>query len=158
MDRHGAALSLYARQWCHAPEDAVQEALIELLRQVHVPDNPVAWLYKVVRCRAMNLARSEHRRAGHQRRAGEQRARWFMPAEDTEDEPVDWEPLLMRLPRLEREIVVARIWGELSLQETGDLVGLPTSSVHRHYYRALSKLERMIDAQHAKSRECEEER
>ena len=42
-------MSLYARQWCHAPDDALQEALIELLRQSPAPDNPVAWLYKTLR-------------------------------------------------------------------------------------------------------------
>lgn len=42
IDRHGAALTLYARQWCHAPEDALQEALIDLLRQDSVPDCPAA--------------------------------------------------------------------------------------------------------------------
>ena len=56
MDEHGAAKSLYARQWCRVPDDALQEALIDLARQDPVPDNPVAWLYKTVRRRAMNLA------------------------------------------------------------------------------------------------------
>lgn len=72
VDAHGAALGLYARQWCRAPEDALQEALTELLRQNPPPDHPVAWLYKTVRRRAMNLARAETRRAKHHRQAGGQ--------------------------------------------------------------------------------------
>ena len=35
IDSHGAALALYANQWCNAPEDALQEALIELLRHTN---------------------------------------------------------------------------------------------------------------------------
>jgi RNA polymerase sigma-70 factor (ECF subfamily) len=31
FDAHGPALMLFARQWCHAPDDALQEALLELL-------------------------------------------------------------------------------------------------------------------------------
>ena len=42
-------------------EDALQEALIELLRQDPVPADPAAWLFKTVRRRAMNLARGERR-------------------------------------------------------------------------------------------------
>ena len=33
LDEHGSALVLYARQWCDAPEDVVQEAVLQLVRQ-----------------------------------------------------------------------------------------------------------------------------
>ena len=42
LDDHGAALVLYARQWCSTPEDVVQEALLELVSQRQRPDSPVA--------------------------------------------------------------------------------------------------------------------
>ncbi len=32
LDEHGPALALYAAQWTDAPEDCVQEALVELAR------------------------------------------------------------------------------------------------------------------------------
>ncbi|MCA9125298.1 MAG: sigma-70 family RNA polymerase sigma factor [Planctomycetaceae bacterium] len=54
IDSHGAALKLYARQWCHTPDDALQEALIELLRQHPAPDHPAAWLFTTIRRRAMS--------------------------------------------------------------------------------------------------------
>ena len=62
LDRHAAALALYAAQWTSAADDCVQEALVELARQASGPDNPVAWLYRVVRNRALNAARSARRR------------------------------------------------------------------------------------------------
>ncbi len=145
IDAHGAALTLYARQWCRAPEDAVQEALIDLLRQDPVPDRIVGWLYTTVRRRAMNLARADGRRAKHQQQAGQQRESWFLPTENDLDGPLDYETLLARLPRLEREIVVARIWGERSFTEIADLVEQPISTVHRRYQAALADLERMIN-------------
>ena len=144
IDAHGAALVLYARQWCRAPEDAVQEGLIDLVRQDPAPEKPAAWLYTTVRRRAMNLARAEGRREKHQRQAGEQRQAWFVPEDADLDDPVDYETLLVRLPRLEREIVVARIWGERSFAEIAALVKHPISTVHRRYHRALSRLTRMI--------------
>src|SRR5262245_59139465 len=45
IDEHAAALTLYARQWCDAPEDVVQEAFLKLVAQRPVPDSPAAWLY-----------------------------------------------------------------------------------------------------------------
>ena len=46
-------------------------------------------------------------------------------------EPGELEPMLAELPRLEREIVVARIWGELSFEQIAELVERSTSAVHR---------------------------
>ena len=37
LDQHAAALALYARQWCDSPEDVVQDALLELVRQPKLP-------------------------------------------------------------------------------------------------------------------------
>ncbi|MBC8868868.1 MAG: sigma-70 family RNA polymerase sigma factor [Planctomycetes bacterium] len=158
IDTHGAALTLYARQWCRSPEDALQEALIDLLRQTPVPNHPIAWLYKTVRRRAMNLARAERRRVKHHRQACEQRKSWFLPADGMSDEPVDAEALLRRLPPLEREIVVARVWGELSFGQIADLVDRSTSAVHRRYQRALAELGRIMTNQLEDSRQTDEPR
>lgn len=158
IDAHGAAIALYARQWCRCPEDALQEALVDLLRQVPVPDHPVAWLYKTVRRRAMNLARAERRRARHHRRAREEREPWFLPTDDALKEPVDVEALLRRLPPLEREIVVARVWGELSFVQIAELVDRSTSSVHRRYQRALVELGRIMNSHLEDSRQANERR
>jgi DNA-directed RNA polymerase specialized sigma24 family protein len=48
IDAHAAPLVLYARQWCGAPEDVVQEAFVKLVRQRRAPEDAVAWLYRVV--------------------------------------------------------------------------------------------------------------
>jgi RNA polymerase sigma-70 factor (ECF subfamily) len=156
IDAHGGALTLYARGWCRAPDDAVQEALIALVRQNPAPDHPVAWLYKTVRRRAMNLTRAQRRRDRHHLRAGSQRESWFLPADTSLEEPVDVERLLRRLAPLEREIVVSRIWGELSFDQIAALVGRSTSSVHRRYRRALAELARMLDEEHTESRLTDE--
>jgi len=56
VDRHAAALELYARQWCDTPEDVVQEAFLKLASQRSLPDKPAAWLFRVVRNGALNAA------------------------------------------------------------------------------------------------------
>lgn len=144
VEAHGAALTLYARQWCWAPEDALQEALIELLRQRPVPDHPLAWLFKTVRRRAVNIARNEHCRAHHQRRAAEQRESWFVDSGEAAYDSAELAQMLEHLPPLEREIVVARVWGELPFTQVAELVDISCSAAHRRYQRALLLLEEMM--------------
>ncbi|MCA9176709.1 MAG: RNA polymerase sigma factor [Planctomycetales bacterium] len=143
IDAHGPALTLYARQWCSHPDDAVQEAWIELVRQDPVPNSVVAWLHTAVRRRAMNLSRAEQRRRDHHRRAAAERPDWFV-AEPVGDDEVDFQQLLQSLPLLDREIIVARVWGELSFAEIAALVERPLSSVHRHYQNSLELLEQLM--------------
>lgn len=83
VDSHGRALVLYARQWCSSPDDALQEALIDLSQLPLVPRDPVGWLFKAVRCKALNLSRSQQRRDRYHRQAAQQRDAWF------EHDPVD---------------------------------------------------------------------
>lgn len=147
VEAHGAALTLYARQWCWSPEDALQESMIELLRQSPVPDHPLAWLFKTVRRRAMNLARNEFCRSQHHRRAAERREPWFVESGEAEFDSAELAGMLEQLPPLEREIVVARIWGELSFAEIAELVEISCSATHRRYRRALALLEEMMNQQ-----------
>ncbi len=145
IDSHGAALTLYARQLCNAPEDALQEALIELLRQTPVPDHPVAWLFTTIRRRALNLTRGERRRNEHHHQASQQRDAWFTDDEDAGFDSAELLEVLNRLPDVDREIVVARIWGELSFEKIAELIGTSSSSAHRRYRAALSQLHSMLE-------------
>jgi RNA polymerase sigma factor (sigma-70 family) len=145
IDKHAAALALYARQWCRTPEDALQEALIDLLRQEPAPNHPVAWLFNTVRRRAMNLARAERRREEHQRQAGQQRCAWFVDNIEGDFDSEELTSMLEQLPSLEREIVVARIWGELSFDQVAELVAISSSAAHRRYHKALSLLGEMMN-------------
>jgi RNA polymerase sigma factor (sigma-70 family) len=143
IDSHGPALRLYAGQWCRSPDDAVQEALIDLLQQDPVPTQLAAWLFTVVRRRAMNISRAERRRANHQTQAGQQQRHWFT-CDDDQDSP-DWAACLAQLPQLEREILTTRIWGGLSFAEIAQLVEQPLSTVHRRYQKALGQLGSMLE-------------
>ena len=145
MEAHGAALVLYARQWCSCPDDAVQEALIDLSQLKTVPPEPVAWLFKAVRYKSINLARSEQRRGRRQRLAAEQRDAWFEidPVEAIQSSEV--ESLLEQLEPSAREIVVARIWGGMSFEQIAQLVQSPLSTVHRRYHETLKTLEAKLN-------------
>jgi DNA-directed RNA polymerase specialized sigma24 family protein len=56
MDTHGPPLILYARQWCVAPEDVVQDAFLKLVGLGEPPREAVAWLYRVVRNGAIDAS------------------------------------------------------------------------------------------------------
>jgi len=140
LDRCAAPLELYARGWCDTPEDVVQEAFVDLAACVPVPDDAVAWLYRVVRNKAVSAARSASRRKRRESRAARQRAAWF---QDSPDESLDGHSAaaaLAALPDEQREVVVARIWGGLTFEQIGRLIGSTDSTAHRRYTAALSAL------------------
>jgi RNA polymerase sigma-70 factor (ECF subfamily) len=139
FDRHASALALYASQWTSLADDCVQEALVELARQPQAPENPAAWLYRTVRNRALNAARSARRRATHEQTAAELRTARRSAAADPVVE-ASLADLLAALDAASREIVVLRIWGGLAWQEIAELVGGSKSTAQRHYVQALELL------------------
>src|SRR5437773_2340316 len=106
VDEHAAALILYARQWCAAPEDVVQEAFLKLVVQKRCPDRPLAWLFRVVRNAAISAGRSERRRHHHEAIAAAREPAWFtpvaLPGLDTEAAAA----ALQTLPVQQREVIV----------------------------------------------------
>jgi len=62
LSEHGAALMLFARQWCDTPEDAVQEAFLGLCKLRQPPERIVSWLFAAVRNAAIDASRIQTRR------------------------------------------------------------------------------------------------
>src|SRR5437764_6130627 len=116
IDAHAAPLVLYARQWCDAPEDVVQEAFLKLVCEGQPPRDAAAWLYRVVRNGALDAAKTARRR---QRRetAVARPVRWFV---EPEVDGLDAETAVAALQHLaaeQREVIVARHWGGLSFEQ-----------------------------------------
>jgi RNA polymerase sigma-70 factor (ECF subfamily) len=139
IDRHAAALVLYARQWCRTPEDVVQESFVKLAAQRRPPDSVVAWLYRTVRNGALSAARAEQRRRHHESTAA-RRAVWFEPAAGSGLDGEAARQALEALPLDLREPVLAHLWGGLSFAEVGQLMGCSTATAHRRYLEGLSAL------------------
>jgi RNA polymerase sigma-70 factor (ECF subfamily) len=140
VDQHAAALMLYARQWCAAPDDVVQEAFLKLAAQRRPPDRPAAWLYRVVRNAALSAARRERRRRRHETEAAARASNWFVPTEDAGLDGQAATEALAALPGDLREPVVAHLWGGLTFAEIGELTGLSASTAHRRYLEGLVAL------------------
>jgi RNA polymerase sigma-70 factor (ECF subfamily) len=139
VDQHAAALVLYARQWCAAPEDVVQEAFLRLVIQTKLPDNPLPWLYRVVRNAAVSAGRTERRRQRHEAAAAARAPAWF--SADTEFLDVDTATAaLAGLPLEEREVIVAHLWGGLTFEQIAEVAGCSSSTAHRRYVAGLANL------------------
>jgi RNA polymerase sigma-70 factor (ECF subfamily) len=140
VDEHAAALVLYARQWCAAPEDVVQEAFVKLAAQPRPPDNVAGWLYRVVRNGALSAARAGRRRRRHEAAAAARTPDWFEPLEGGCLDAAAAAEALAALPVDEREVVVAHLWGGLSFEQIAEVAGVSSSTAHRRYQAALAAL------------------
>jgi RNA polymerase sigma factor (sigma-70 family) len=142
IDDHAAALVLYARQWCSAPEDVVQDAFVALMAQARVPEPAVPWLFHVVRNRAISSGRSERRRRRREVQAAP--GNWFYADPERALEAAELRDALAALPLAQREAIVAHLWGGLTFEQVGELAGCSTSMAYRHYLAGVTALrERM---------------
>jgi RNA polymerase sigma-70 factor (ECF subfamily) len=143
IDSHAAPLLLYARQWCDAPEDVVQDAFVKLMARSRSPDDPLPWLYRVVRNGALDAAKAARRR---QRResAVARPVRWFL---EPEVEGLDADTAvaaLQRLPLEQREVIVARLWGGLGFEQIAEVAGCSTSTAFRRYTAGIDALRKQL--------------
>lgn len=142
FDAHAAALALYARQWRDGPEadDLVQDAFLALARRASVPDQPAAWLHRVVRNAAVSGGRSSRRRRSREEEAGRARAGpWFSKVDDQ----LDAREAASHLSSLDpdcREAIVARLWGGLTFEQIAELQGCGLTTAHRRYTTGLARL------------------
>ena len=144
IDRLGPALVLYARQWAAAPEDVVQDAFLRLVEARRVPDDPPAWLFAVVRNRAMDLAKTDRRRAKREQAA--RPARWFVEPEIDGLDAHQAVAALDRLPAEMRETIVARLWGGLTFEQIAAVGGCSASSAFRRYEAGIAALKESLGA------------
>ena len=145
VEHHAAALQLYAGQWCNAPEDVVQDALLKLMRQRRTPDNVVGWLYRVVRNDAISAARAAMRRRRYETASVEHSRVWFVPSNSQKLDVEAATEALRTLPIEQREIIVAHLWGKLTFEEIAELVGSSSSTTHRRYLTGLDALRERLD-------------
>jgi RNA polymerase sigma-70 factor (ECF subfamily) len=138
IEMHAATLQLWLGPRCASGEDVVQEAFCRLACQEPPPTNPAAWLYRVCR----NLAEKQRlsdvrRRKREQARAGPEQARGGGA------DSLEIAEILGAVDELDdelREVLIARIWGQLSLEEVGALCGVSTATAYRRYEAALKVL------------------
>lgn len=140
FDAHSNALLLYARQLCDEPADIVQQAFMKLAGESSTPDEPLAWLYRVVRNEALLAFRGSKRRRQREFVVASTKENWFAPQVGDAIDASVASDAISHLPDELREIVVAHVWGSQSFQAIGTLLGISASSAYRRYQEALSSL------------------
>ncbi len=161
VEQQHATLILYARQWLETEaEDIVQEAFLRLLRfrmekrqGQQMIDNPVAWLFRVVRNEAISRLRRRNLLGRHLDALRNHRKSWFevdpVATLDDKREHAEIAESIAPLPMELREVLVPRLWGGLSFQEIGELTETSQSTAHRRYNEALAYLkERLKGEEH----------
>lgn len=143
LDTHGGALVLTARTWCAAAEDVVQESFVKLARLSACPDDPAAWLYRVVRNAAISAGRSDRRRAKHESLAAS--SDWFESDPEAKIDGDAAASALDGLPADEREVIVLHLWGGRSFAEIGALTESSAATAHRRYAAGLTRLRERLD-------------
>jgi len=142
-------LLLFARQWVHSAadaEDIVQEAFVKFWRRNHKVDNR-ALLYSAVRSIALDFIRRNSRRARREASAfGE--TEFSEPQFEIEDETQRaLAEAIDGLPREQREVLVMKIWNELTFAEIAGALGISQNTAASRYRYALAALKKMLQPQ-----------
>jgi RNA polymerase sigma-70 factor (ECF subfamily) len=147
---HGARLRLVARQWtrCEADaDDVVQEAFVRFWKhQRHLPGNPNALVITSIRRAALDLLRRSDRRTVRERAvaADADVVEWFEPEADPR-----LQALANSLPSLsaeQREVVVLKIWGDLTFDQIGEQLEIPPNTAASRWRYAMDALRKLITA------------
>ena len=148
FDAHAATLILFARQWLDraAAEDVVQDVFVSLMSQRRSPDNPRAWLYKAVRNAAISHARSASRRSKREMRLAEQRTEFFESGADDLIDASAAQEAMESLPQEQREVIVMRLWAQMTLAEIAEVTGEAVSTLFSRYRSGLLEIKRIMES------------
>ena len=143
-------LVLFARQWVRTmadAEDVVQDAFVRFWRRNHRIDNR-ALLYSAVRSAALDLIRRDQRRSRREIEVSKQSEQSVEPQfEMGDDVQRRLAAALERLPRDQREVLVMKIWNELTFAEIGESLGISQNTAASRYRYALAALKKTLPPQ-----------
>jgi RNA polymerase sigma-70 factor, ECF subfamily len=140
--RKAAELLLYGRAigLSHAEaEDVLQETFLALMKLDLAPDNPDHYCVRVFRNRAVNFKRGWLRRIARELES----SCWFERNQDSPAEPAAMR-CLERLPAGQSEVIVLKIWHELTFEEIAHLLGISPNTAAGRYRYGLEKLRKCL--------------
>jgi len=136
-------LLLFARQWVHSAadaEDIVQEAFVKFWRRNHKIENR-ALLYAAVRSIALDFIRRDSRRARREATALGDSNEFIEPEFEFEDDTQRaLGEAITGLPCEQREVLVMKIWNELTFAEIAGALGISQNTAASRYRYALAAL------------------
>ena len=148
LDEHGSALVLLARQWTdsHAEaEDVVQDAFVRFWPKRASTRNARAYLYACVRSAAMDRRRSETRRRRREELVGPaDNESLFEHTLEHDERREAIEKTLQSLPDEQKEVVIMKIWGQLTFQGIGEALAISANTAASRYRYALTSLRQSL--------------
>lgn len=138
LDRYWSVLVSWVGGARDEAEDIVQAAFIKLAAEHPPPANCAAWLFTVARRLAINERLSRNKRRMREMQVATQRLEPLCSPSGSA--ALELEELLNKLPERQREIVIARIWGELTFDELASVFGEPKATVWRVYQAGIAEL------------------
>src|SRR5947208_12359593 len=143
-------LVLFARQWVRSPadaEDVVQEAFVRFWRRnLSIKNRPL--LYSAVRSAALDLIRRDSRRARREVEVFGEAERIAEPEfEKLDDAQRQLVTALDRLPGEQREVLVMKIWNELTFAQIASTLGISQNTAASRYRYALAALKKTLQPQ-----------
>lgn len=145
-------LLLFARQWASSQadaEDVVQTAFVRFWRKnsdaqpEHYP-----LLYAAVRTAALDLRRTDGRRAlrENEYQSSEFDAAFFDPSLEQREDAEAVEKALQQLVPEQREVVVLRVWGELTFAQIATTLDQSINTVASRYRYGLEALRKALSS------------
>ena len=142
-------LLLFARQWVPSvadAEDVVQEAFVKFWRRNHDIQKR-ALLYATVRSIALDFLRRNSRRARREVAAMADSEQAAQPQFTIEDESQRALAAAVELlPNEQREVLVMKIWNELTFSEIATALGISQNTAASRYRYALAALKKNFPA------------
>lgn len=144
LTRHGAALVLLARQFVNSradAEDVVQEAFVRFWRARERIAEPAAYLYACVKHCALDWQRSRRRQLRREEQVAKPEAEsWFAKIAEQDERRAAIEAALRELPVEQAEVLVLKIWGELTFPQIAAALETSANTAASRYRYALARL------------------
>jgi RNA polymerase sigma factor (sigma-70 family) len=151
-NRHADRLLLYATAVLAdraAAEDALQNVFVRLIASA--PDEidaEASYLFRAVRNEALNSLRSRRLAARPIPPLFDDVAEDPRESAELKERGKQVEEVLLRLGAEEREAVVLKIWGDLSIPEGAAVAGVSEKTFEHRYYRGLAALKEKLGGLH----------
>ena len=151
--RHADRLLLYATSVLTdraAAEDVLQNVFVRLMASPPGDlDSEAGYLFRAVRNEALNMLRSRKMAARLQSPMFDEVAEDPRASAELAERGRQVEKVLLRISTEEREAVVLKIWGDLSIPEAAAVAGVSEKTFEHRYYRGLAALkEKLGDLDH----------
>lgn len=145
---HAPRFLLYARHLARCEADAhdlVQEAVVESWGRQPAGNPPApALVFATIRRRAVDLARSDDRRSNRESRvAQDTNYVWFDSGVEDRERNQLLQKAMNCLLDIYREVVILKVWGELTFAEIAEALDIPANTAASRYRYGLEELRKL---------------